>query len=73
MKITAAKTFRRGFRDYEPGDEVLKIVYNPSTLQERVIDPFVIQQVHVNGTITIIRANDIYEHINIRRFHPYHR
>ena len=67
------KNLRRRFRDYEPGDEILKIVYNPSTLQERAIGPFIIQQVHVNGTITILRANDIYERINIRRVRPYRR
>jgi hypothetical protein len=67
------ENLRRRFRDYEPGDEVLKIVYNPATLQERAIGPFVIQQVHVNGTLTILRANDVYERINIRRVRPYRR
>ncbi len=63
----------RRFHDYEPGDEVLKLVYNPSTLQERAVGPFIIQQVHVNGTITILRANDIYERINICHVRPYRR
>jgi hypothetical protein len=67
------ENLRRRFRDYEPGDEILKIVYNPATLQERAIGPFIIQQVHVNGTITIFRAKDIYERLNIRRVKPYRR
>ena len=67
------ENLRRRFRDYEPGDEILKLVYNPATLADRAIGPFIVQQVHVNGTITILRANDIYERINIRRIKPYRR
>jgi transposase InsO family protein len=68
------KNLCRRFHDYEPGDhEILKIVYNPATLQERAIGPFVVQQVHGNGTLTILRTNDIYECINIRRVKPYRR
>jgi hypothetical protein len=67
------ENLRRRFHDYEVGDEVLKLTYKPATLEERASGPFIIQQVHVNGTITILRANDIYERINIRRVRPYRR
>jgi hypothetical protein len=69
-KNNRRKNLRRRFHDYEPGDEILKIVYNPDSLQERAIGPFVIQQVHVNDTITILRANDIYECSSIHRVRP---
>jgi hypothetical protein len=61
------------FRNHEPGAEILKIVYNPATLQECAIGPFVIQQVHLNGTLIILGANDIYERINIGHVYPYCR
>jgi hypothetical protein len=65
------ENLRRRFRDYSPGDQVLIRVYNPSTLQERFIGPFTIHQVHVNGTVTIMRNPNVYERINIRRLHPF--
>ena len=64
---------RRIFRDYQPGDRVLLKVFDPSKLQERAEGPFVIHQVHVNGTVTINRANNVLERINIRRLRPYHQ
>jgi hypothetical protein len=67
------KNLCRRFSDYKLGDEILKIVYSPATLQEHAIGPFIIQQVHVNGTLTTLSANNIYERINIRRVRPYPR
>jgi hypothetical protein len=62
------------FHDYNVGDEVL--ILNPNknkpTLAPSSIDPFVIQQIHVNGTVTIIHAPNVFERINIRRLRPYH-
>jgi hypothetical protein len=44
-KNNRRENLRRRFRDYKGEDEILKIVYNPDSLQERAIGPFVIQQV----------------------------
>jgi hypothetical protein len=41
--------------DYQPGEEVLILTYNPTKLQERASGPFVIEQVHMNGTVMIRR------------------
>ena len=43
---------RRRTFDYQPGDEILILTNNPTTLQDRGIGPFTITQVHTNGTIT---------------------
>ena len=64
---------RRVFKDYTIGDEVLVKTYNPAKLQERAEGPFRVAQVHVNGTITIDRAPNVQERINIRRIRPYRR
>jgi hypothetical protein len=37
------KNLRCRFKDYELRDEMLKLVYNPASLEERDIGPFVIQ------------------------------
>ena len=62
---------RRTF-DYVAGQEVL-IAEPPgkNKLDPKYIGPFTIQQVHVNGTVTITRAPNITERINIRRLKPY--
>jgi hypothetical protein len=39
--------------DYRPGEEVLVLTYKPTKLQERASGPFVIEQVHTNGMVTI--------------------
>jgi hypothetical protein len=51
----------------------LKEGINPTSLEEGAIGPFVIQQVHVNGTLTILCTDDVYERIDIRQVNPYHR
>ena len=62
---------RRRTFDYQPGDQILILTNNPTTLQDRGIGPFTIIQVHTNGTITIQRTPHIVERINIRRVKPY--
>ena len=47
--------------DYQPGDEILILTNNPTTLQDRGIGPFTITQVHTNGTITLQRTPHIVE------------
>ena len=39
----------------------------------RAVGPFTIEQVHANGTVTIMRRPNVYERINIRRIIPYTR
>ena len=57
--------------DYQPGDQILILTNNPTTLQDRGIGPFSIIQVHTNGTITFQHKPHIVERINIRRVKPY--
>jgi transposase InsO family protein len=67
------ENLRRRYRDYQVGDEVLLFVQNPATLQERSTGPFVVEQVHTNGTLTVQRAPNVFDRINIRRLRPYVR
>jgi hypothetical protein len=70
------QNMRRISHDYQVGEEVL-IVRSSSTTSARLAPPtegpFVIQQIHTNGTVTILRAPNFYERINIRRLRPYNR
>ena len=69
-RLRQANLRRRTF-DYQPGDEILILTNNPTTLQDRGIGPYTITQVHTNGTITFQRTPHIVERINIRRVKPY--
>jgi hypothetical protein len=53
----------RLFHDYNVGDEVLIINQNKNkpTLVPASIGPFAVQQAHVNVTVTIIRAPNVFE------------
>ena len=53
--------------DYQPGDLVMVAVKNPGPIDDRWFDPFVITQVHVNGTVTFERCSNMLERINVRR------
>ena len=57
--------------DYAPGQRVLKKVHDPTKLGVRKTGPYVIEQAHVNGTVTIELRPGITERINIRRIEPY--
>ena len=59
--------------DYRQGDEVLVLTYKPDKLETRAVGPFRIEQIHVNGTVTIRRGAHVTECINIRRIKPYRR
>ena len=65
-RLRRANLRRRTF-DYQPGDQILILTNNPTTLQDRGIGPFTITQVHTNGTITFQRTPHIVERINICR------
>jgi len=67
------ENLRRRFRDYHIGDEVLVLTYRPDKLESRAIGPFIVEEVHVNGTVTIRRNNNVLERINVRRLRPYYR
>ena len=69
-RLQRANLHRRTF-DYQPGDEILILTTDPTTLQNRGIGPFSITQVHTNGTVTFQRTPDVVECINIRRIKPY--
>ena len=57
--------------DYQPGDQILILTNNPTTLQDQGIGPFTITQVHTNGTITFQCTPHIVECINICQVKPY--
>ena len=49
------------------------LLENPAKLDARAEGPFIIEQVHTNGTVSITRAPNIVERINVRRLKPYYR
>ena len=57
--------------DYQPLQKVLKKNTNPRKLGERTSGPYLIEQAHTNGTITIQLNDSPSEQINIRRFKWY--
>jgi transposase InsO family protein len=61
---------RRSF-DYTAGQSVMVKVPSPGKLDQRVTGPFLIHQVHNNGTLTIQRNPHVRERINVRRLIPY--
>ena len=61
---------RRRF-DYSVNQKVLKKAHAPKKLGKQYTGPYVVQQVHVNGTVTIQLNTNVTERINIRRIIPY--
>ena len=57
--------------DYHVGEQVLLKVPDPAKMDERWEGPYRIEQVHVNGTVTIRLSPMITERLNIRRIKPY--
>ena len=51
-RLLAANRKRFSY-DYHIGDEVLKLIYDPTKLGTRAEGPFRIEAVHANGTVTI--------------------
>ena len=66
-----AANSRRISYDYQPNDQVLIRTIDPDKLEEQFIGPFLVLQVHTNGTVTIQCAANVTERINIRRLKPY--
>jgi hypothetical protein len=69
--LRCANSKQRQF-DYAPGQQVLKMVHNPTKLGVRTKGPYTIERVHVNGNLTIILREGITECINICRVLLYH-
>lgn len=65
------QNLKRTAYDYQPGQQVLLLTYNPDKLQPRASGPYDVVAVHVNGTLTIQRLPNVTERINIRRVKPY--
>ena len=63
---------RRRTHDYAVGDQILILVSDPKALSTRTTGPYVITQVHANGTVSFLRNNEVFERINIRRIKPYY-
>ena len=68
--LRRANRKRRRF-DYAPNQRVLKKLHDPTKLGQRTTGPHKIQQVHVNGTLTIELREGVTERINIRRVIPF--
>jgi hypothetical protein len=64
---------RRHSYDYQPGQEVLKLVYKPDKLEPRAQGPYDILAVHTNGTLTIQLNAHTTKHISIQNVKPFHR
>ena len=71
-RLIAANQKRYSY-DYNVGDEVLKLVYNPDKLEQRATGPFKIERVHANGTVTIRLSPTTIERLSLRRIKPYRR
>ena len=70
---TRRENTRRRRHDYQVGDQVLIKTIDGKKMDPRAVGPFTIEQVHTNGTVTIMRRPNVYERINIRRIIPYTR
>ena len=69
--LVRANKARVKHHDYQPGQQVLKLIYNPHKLETRATGPYRIQKVHTNGNLTIETSPLTTERINIRRVRPY--
>jgi hypothetical protein len=56
--------------DYAPGQQVLKKVHDPTKLGVRTVGLYIVEHVHINGSLTIVLCEGITECINIRRVMP---
>ena len=71
-KRLLAANRRRFSHDYNVGDRVLKLHYNPDKLSPRAHGPYTVESVHTNGTVTIRLTPHTLERLSIRRVKPFH-
>jgi hypothetical protein len=71
-RLIASNQKRFSF-DYQPNQEVLKLVYEPGKLAPRAVGPYRINAVHTNGTVSIQLTPLVVERISIRRIKPFKR
>jgi hypothetical protein len=57
--------------DYQPGQEVLMLQYEPNKLEPQATGPYRVNAVHMNGTITIQLTPYTIEYISIGRIKPF--
>ena len=69
QRLVAANQ-KRFSDDYIIGEEILKLYFQPDKLEPRATGPFVIEQVHANGIVTIRIAPNVIERISLRRIKP---
>jgi hypothetical protein len=58
--------------DHAVGQSVMVKVPNPGKLDQRATGPFLIHQVHANGTLTIQQNLHVQERINVCQVMPCH-
>ena len=68
--LRRANLKRRRF-DYKVNQQILKKLHQPTKLGEWYEGPYNIEQVHVNGNVTIQLCPGVTERLNIRRIIPY--
>jgi transposase InsO family protein len=64
---------KRFAHDYQPNQEVLKLVHEPGKLAPRAVGPYRITAVHTNGTLTIAIPPHMSERISLRNVKPFNR
>jgi hypothetical protein len=69
--LLIANNRKRITYDYQPNQEVLKLVFRPKKLEPRAVGPYRINVVHTNGTVTIQLTPHTVERISIRRVKPF--
>jgi transposase InsO family protein len=62
---------KRFAHDYQPNQEVLKLVYEPGKLEPCAVGPYRIVAVHTNGTVTIRIPPHMTERISLRNIKPF--
>ena len=72
QRLIAVNTKRYSY-DYNVGDEVLKLKFQPDKLEPRAEGPFRVERVHANGTLSIRLQPGFIERISLRRLKPYLR
>jgi hypothetical protein len=69
--LYAVRNSKRYDYDYKVGQQVLKRIFDFTKLDPRWEGPYVINQVHVNGNVTIQLTPHVRERVNIRKIKPY--